>query len=159
MNRPCSWLICVIALLFTGCASDEPPVARPVVPFEFSSWTNRARVLSVQDIREQEAARRRAMARPVSGPFAEYDRRFYATIRWRWNSLLRGQPDSPQKGSALLRFRLYPDGAIREIEVESSTLGEPALRLCFQAISNGAPYERFIAPPEFRTMHFRFSEK
>lgn len=136
--------------------TDEPVVSR-AVPLDMSSWTNTVTVRPVPDYSFRPSTTTRSTNRiAFTGPLAEYEARFVQKIEQRWRYWLRTQPTRPQKGAAVIGFRLYRDGRVRDLKVESSTLDETALLICQKAILDGAPYEKYASPAPYRDVRFTF---
>lgn len=96
-------------------------------------------------------------------PFGQYDALFIAAVQKRWFDLLE-ERDYVQgrSGKVVLRFNLYYDGRITNLEVSESSVGELLAIICQRAVLDPAPYApwptdlRRLAKSNFREVQFTF---
>jgi outer membrane biosynthesis protein TonB len=96
-------------------------------------------------------------------PFGQYDAKFIAAVQKHWFDLLdekdlvRGR-----SGKVVLRFNLYYDGRIANMQVAENDVGELLALVCQRAVLDPAPYGvwpsdlRRLAKSNFRDVKFTF---
>ncbi len=80
-------------------------------------------------------------------PLGDYDARIVDAIRTKWYALLDGK--SSPRGHVTIEFRLYSNGAVRNVKTTEKDVDELFAYLCQSAIITPAPYEKW--PDAVRT--------
>jgi hypothetical protein len=96
-------------------------------------------------------------------PFGQYDAMFIAAVQKRWFDIL-DERDYVQghSGKVVLRFNLYYDGRITNLEIAENNVGELLAVICQRAILDPSPYApwptelRRMAKANYREVQFTF---
>jgi outer membrane biosynthesis protein TonB len=103
---------------------------------------------------QQDGGARRALSSSLDAmatPFGAYDRAIVEAISQRWYDLLDQQKFAQNRtGKVTVYFHLHPDGAITELSVTESTVGDLFAYLCRDAIEQAAPFGKW--PSDMRRM-------
>ncbi|HEY2082013.1 MAG TPA: hypothetical protein VGI88_04460 [Verrucomicrobiae bacterium] len=96
--------------------------------------------------------------------FHDYDQAVLTKISGRWYGMMDAvQETQSPAGKAVLEFRVFPDGHVGDLKVDSSTVGGNQVALCKKAILDSAPFPKWTKEiregytNDFRVIHFTFS--
>jgi hypothetical protein len=103
-----------------------------------------------------------APANPISH---DYDHAVLTKISDHWQQMMDTNlfATPPPVGQAKLEFRLFSDGRVSDIKVDSATVEERRITLCKQAILDCAPFAdwpkemRQAYTNDYRIIHFTFT--
>lgn len=77
-------------------------------------------------------------------PLGDYDAKIVDAIRTKWFALLdQTSHAGDRKGHVSIEFRLYSNGAVRNVKTTEQDVGELLTYLCHSAIITPAPYEKW----------------
>jgi hypothetical protein len=82
--------------------------------------------------------------------FGEYDYLVFQAISDRWHALIAENDFVRQPGRVELTFRLYYDGRVTDLKVESNTVSDLLSLVCEKAVTDPAPFNRW--PAELRRL-------
>lgn len=96
--------------------------------------------------------------------FKGYDNAFLKKITDRWYQMLDSMPPKGPllAGKVVLEFRLFPDGHVSDLKVDSSDVEASLAELCKKAVTDSAPFAswtkeiRQAYTNDFRVVHFTF---
>ena len=114
------------------------------------------------------AARRSIIAQErdatIHDIFKQYDNAFLEKITDHWYQMLDSMPSkTPHRaGKVVLEFRLFPDGHVSDLKVDSSDVEASLVEPCKKAVTDSAPFASWTADirqaytNDFRVIHFTF---
>lgn len=101
---------------------------------------------------------------PVHAIFRQYDDVVINKITERWYHILDVPvKNPPPAGKVVMEFRLFPDGHVSDLKVDSSTVEESRVASCKKAITDSAPFAswtkeiRQAYTNDSRIIHFTFT--
>jgi outer membrane biosynthesis protein TonB len=146
-----------------GGASSPPAASRPRTVAEAKQ---RMAMLAGEKMKQEGGVKRFAVESSLdvkATPFGQYDAKFIAAVQQRWFDILEERDYvHGRSGKVVLRFNLYYDGRITNMEVADSTVGELLALVCQRAVMDPAPYDvwpsdlRRLAKSNYREVQFTF---
>ena len=100
----------------------------------------------------------------IHAVFKQYDSAFLEKITDHWYQMLDSMPSKTphQAGKVVLEFRLFPDGHVSDLKVDSSDVEASLVEPCKKAVIDSAPFASWTADirqaytNDFRVIHFAF---
>jgi len=146
--------------------ATEPPSQERKRPRTLAEARQRQGFLAGEKMKQEGGVQRFALTSSLdvkATPFGQYDAMFIAAVQKRWFDLLE-QRDYVQgrSGRVVLRFNLYYDGRVTDMEAAETTVGELLSLVCQRAVLDPAPFApwppdlRRLAKSNFRQVQFTF---
>ncbi|MCX7914892.1 MAG: hypothetical protein N3A53_01125, partial [Verrucomicrobiae bacterium] len=98
----------------------------------------------------------------AASPFGAYDKRLIQAVQSRWYALIERYGLYERAGQVTLRFELWEDGRVANLERKANTAGEMLALICEKAITDSAPFDplpeslRVLLAGEPREVNFTF---
>lgn len=98
----------------------------------------------------------------AASPFGAYDKRLIYAVQSRWYALIERYGLYERAGQVTVRFELWEDGRVANLERKTNTAGELLALICEKAITDSAPFEplpeslRVLLAGEPREVNFTF---
>lgn len=137
-----------------GTVAATPPVASP-----------EGRTLAARKARLVAAGVSRhgvAAFNVAASPFGAYDKRLIQAVQSRWYALIERYGLFERAGQVTVRFELWEDGRVANLERKANTAGEMLALICEKAITDSAPFDplpeslRILLAGEPREVNFTF---
>ncbi len=124
---------------------EAAPRSRPKTLAEARMRENDSRPQGEQMKQEGGVRRQDVTSLAAKGtPLGEYDAKIIEAIKNKWYSLLDDSKHSrDRKGVVVIEFRLYSNGAVRDVRIANEDVGEFLSYLCQSAVATPAPYEKW----------------
>jgi hypothetical protein len=144
-------------------ATPSPEKTRPRT---LAEARQRQGFLAGEKMKQEGGVKRFAMTSSLdvkATPFGQYDAMFIAAVQKRWFDLLEERDFiQGRSGRVVLRFHLYYDGRITNMEAAETSVGELLSLVCQRAVLDPAPFApwppdlRRLAKSNFRQVQFTF---
>lgn len=98
----------------------------------------------------------------AASPFGPYDKRLIQAVQSRWYALIERYGLYERAGQVTVRFELWEDGRVANLERKTNTAGELLALICEKAITDSAPFDplpeslRVLLAGEPREVNFTF---
>jgi len=132
----------------------EPERPRTVAAARARANLNPNSALQGEKMKQDGGVQRRTVESSLdvkASPVGNYDAKFIAAVQNCWYERLDEQRYTLDKsGKVVIRFKLWSDGRVTDVETVESNVGEIYTLACHLAITQPAPFERW--PAELRRL-------
>ena len=101
---------------------------------------------------------------PTNAIVEKYDAAVVDKISWQWGEILNAMTfkTPPPVGKIVLEFRLFPDGHVSDLKVDSTNAEESLVAPCKKAVLDSVPFPswtkemRQVYTNDYRLIHYTF---